>query len=238
MSEIKVELLGFFGNDRQIAESAWTSSMTKSKKDGRTDVDVERVIIQMAAEGHGTPFESVIFKFWIKLPTSTDRQHVTHRIASHNGMSARYRTMPEEWFPIPQDVLDILNRFTVLGDIPKGAPYGEYIKGAYDDIFRQAFDLYKSTLKYLREVEAMGQLTNPEYKRCREILRNMIPVGNMTERTTIMNLRSFANYQRQRNSEHAQKEIREIAQQMLRLVQEANICPIALRELEKNGWRI
>jgi thymidylate synthase ThyX len=36
----------------------------------------------------------------------------------------------------------------------------------------------------------------------------------------MMNMRSFANFQKLRNSEHAQKEIREIAQEMLALVKQ------------------
>lgn len=236
--EIKVELQEWMGSDRRIADSAWTSSYTKTGKEKRTDEDVERVITQMATERHGTPFESVVFRFWIKMPTATDRQHMTHRITSQNGMSARYRTMPEEWFGMPQEVIDVLNRFTVLGDIPKGAPMGEVIKGEYDCVFRVAFDLYKKVLNYLKEMEKVGQVSNAEYKRVREIMRFVIPIGNMTERTTMINLRSFANYQRQRNSDHAQPEIRFIAQEMLHLVSEQNICPIAIRELSRNGWNI
>jgi thymidylate synthase ThyX len=36
----------------------------------------------------------------------------------------------------------------------------------------------------------------------------------------MFNIRSFANFLKLRNSSHAQKEIREIAQQMLKLVQD------------------
>ena len=39
-------------------------------------------------------------------------------------------------------------------------------------------------------------------------------------------------------SEHAQPEIREVAQQMLKAVKEAGICPIAIKVLEENGWNI
>jgi thymidylate synthase ThyX len=60
----------------------------------------------------------------------------------------------------------------------------------------------------------------------------------MTERVTIFNLRSFANYQKLRNSPHAQPEIRQVAQLMLEAVKEANICPIAIEALERNGWNI
>jgi hypothetical protein len=44
------------------------------------------------------------------MPIQTDRQHVTHRIATHNGMSGRYRTMPFEWLNTPKDIKDITNK--------------------------------------------------------------------------------------------------------------------------------
>jgi thymidylate synthase (FAD) len=238
IEKIQVELQEWMGSDRQIANSAWTSSYTQAKKDQRTDLDVERVITQMAKEGHGTPFESVVFRFWIKLPTSNDRQHMTHRHQSPNGMSARYRTLPDEWYSVPDDVFEIMNRFGVLGDIPKGAPMGFVVRAEFDEICRRAFDLYNHTLKYFKEMKTAGQVTDAEYKRIRETMRNVLPIGNMIERSFLMNLRSFANYQRQRNEPHAQLEIQRVAQEMLRQVEEAGICPIAIRELQLNGWRI
>jgi thymidylate synthase ThyX len=53
-----------------------------------------------------------------------------------------------------------------------------------------------------------------------------------------MNLRSFANYQRLRNSDHAQPEIRLVAQKMLEEVKKADVAPVAIRTLESIGWRI
>ena len=60
----------------------------------------------------------------------------------------------------------------------------------------------------------------------------------MTERVTIMNLRSFTNYQKLRNSEHAQPEIQEVAKLMLEQVKLHKVSPIAIEFLEKNGWNL
>ena len=75
--EIKVELQGVFGDDRWIAEAAWTSSLKQENKALRTDEDVKRVINLLANEKHSVPFESVVFRFWIRMPISTDRQLFT-----------------------------------------------------------------------------------------------------------------------------------------------------------------
>lgn len=233
LNQIKVELLGAFGGDRGIAESAWTSTRNQKRlSQQRPDADVERVIIQLAAERHGVPFESVIFKWHIALPTFCDRQVVTHRIASHSGLSGRYRTLPSDWYTLPQEVIDILN------DVPGGGLWGNNVRGQYDGINKQAHDLYNGVLQEAKKAIADGFMTNEQYKRVRECLRGVIPVCNMTERVTIMNLRSWANFIRQRSDAHAQPEIQTIANQMLEIAENSGICPIAIRELKKNGWNI
>lgn len=228
MKQIKVELQGIFGDDRVIADSAWTSSLDFQKKQTRTDADVERVVKMLADNKHSTPFESVVFRFWIKMPISADRQHMAHRIASHNGMSGRYRTMPNEWQEMPDDVYQLLD----------GSMHADKIKEEYNDLCRQANSFYMGITSLLKGNEASGYITNAEYKRAREFLRGVLPQNNMTERVTTMNLRSFANYQKLRNSEHAQPEIRQVAKLMLEAVKASGVCPIALAALEANGWNI
>jgi flavin-dependent thymidylate synthase len=226
--QIKVELQEHMGSDRAIAESAWTSSLTLGGKLKRSDEDVTRVVETLITQKHASPIESVVFKFWIKMPIQTDRQHMTHRIASHNGMSGRYRTMPTEWLEIPEDIKELLIRTN-----------STCLEKEYNKLCLEANNWYCKTLKYLKLVEnAADLITNTEYKRLREFFRGVLPQNNMTERVTIMNLRSFANYQKLRNSEHAQAEIRTVAQLMLEAVEAANICPVAIKTLKANGWNI
>jgi flavin-dependent thymidylate synthase len=235
MKQICVELQESMGNDKSIAEAAWTSSLDYQKKKSRTEEDVKRVINLLADQKHSVPFESVVFRFWLKIPIQTDRQHMTHRIASHSGMSGRYRTMPSEWLDVPQDVLDIIYKLRPIPDIS----YAIYdFVEQYNLMCKATNSLYNNWLKELKEKEKLGFITNREYKRAREFFRGVLPQNNMTERVTIMNLRSFANYQKLRNSEHAQPEIREVAEQMLEAVKKANVCPLALEALERNGWNI
>jgi thymidylate synthase ThyX len=60
----------------------------------------------------------------------------------------------------------------------------------------------------------------------------------MTERVTVMNLRSFSNYYKLRSKSDAQPEIRQIAELMLESIIEKNICPIAIKALSDNNWSI
>lgn len=236
MKQIEVELQAVMGNDEAIANAAWTSTYDADRREEKCDdkEKVAKLVERLANDKHGTPFESVVFRFWIRMPIFTDRQHMTHRMASHNGLSGRYRTMPNEFFELPEDVEVILKK--VKYDNEDLHPL--HLEDSYSDICRRAFDNYNMQIEHLKEAEKEGRISNAEYKRTREILRGMLPQSGMTERTTMMNLRSFCNYQKQRNSDHAQPEIRRVAELMLEAVERANVCPVAIKALKANGWNI
>lgn len=225
--QILVELQETMGSDRSIAEMAWTSSLDYQKKKSRTEQDVERVVRMLAEQKHATPFESVIFKFWLRLPVQTDRQHMTHRIGTHAGLSARYRTAPKDFLTIPNDVHNIMYRANPTRTMED-----------YETLCNAANTWYSDLLSQLKASESCNKITNAEYKRCREFFRGVLPQNNMVERVTIFNLRSFANYQKLRNSSHAQPEIRLVAELMLKEVKRTNICPVAIEWLEKNNWEL
>jgi thymidylate synthase (FAD) len=238
MGQILVELQEFMGNDRSIANSAWTSSFDKDKRDARSDEQVCDLVKRLAKEGHSTPFESVIFRFWIRMPIFVDRQHMTHRIASHNGLSGRYRTMPTDYYDLPDDVESILNKVDLRcyksnPNQPERSIYSEYYESC-----EIANNNYRYAIDSMKKAEKDGAITNQEFKRAREVLRGQLPTAGMVERTTIMNLRSFANYQKLRNSSHAQPEIKTVAELMLKSVVESNICPVALEALKEKCWNI
>jgi thymidylate synthase (FAD) len=227
MSQILVELQETMGNDLSIANAAWTSTYDKNKREEKylDQEKINQLVKRLILERHGTPIESVIFRFWIRMPIFTDRQHMTHRIASHNGLSGRYRTMPHEYFKIPEDVEDIMKRARTYSFVYK-----------YNQLCEDAYASYKNAIDELKSAEKNSLISNEDFKRAREILRGQLPTSGMTERTTIMNLRSFANYQKQRNSPHAQVEIRKVAELMLEEVERSNVCPIALETLKEISW--
>lgn len=231
--KILVELQEYMGSDASIANAAWTSTYDKDKREEKYD-DPEKVALivpRLIKDGHGTPIESVILRFWIRMPIMTDRQHMTHRIASHNGLSGRYRTLPEDWFRMPEDVKKIFDKVHKDG-------YGDLAADDYNNMCGASYVFYNQKLNILKNRERDGTITNAEFKRAREVIRGVLPVAGMVERTTIFNLRSFANYQHQRNSDHAQPEIREVARLMLQAVEESNVAPIAVKTLKEMGWKI
>jgi thymidylate synthase (FAD) len=233
MSKILVELQESMGSDLSIANAAWTSTYDKDRREDKYDdaVKVAEIVPRLIKDSHGTPIESVIFRFWIRMPIFTDRQHMTHRIASHNGLSGRYRTMPSDWLTMPEDVMAIFDKGHKYG-------YGFTSGSDYNEMCQASYRFYQQKLSFLKRVESEGKITNAEFKRAREVLRGVLPLAGMVERTTIMNLRSFANYQFQRNSSHAQPEIKKVAELMLEEVKKANIAPIAIKTLEEIGWKL
>ncbi len=233
MSQIQVELQETMGSDISIANAAWTSTYDKSKREDKYDdpEKVANIVRRLIIDGHGTPIESVIFRFWIRMPIFTDRQHMTHRIASHNGLSGRYRTMPNDWYHLPKDCLNILAK------VDNSLGTTVWLAQRYEFICQEAYLRYNELIDTLKASEKDGTITNAEFKRVREVYRGILPTAGMVERTTIMNLRSFANYQRLRSSDHAQPEINEVAIKMLEEVEKANVCPVAIATLKEIGWR-
>lgn len=239
MTQIKVELQEAMGNDRSIASAAWTSSQTHKSKKLKTDEQVNELVNRLANDRHSTPFESVVFRFWIKMPIATDRQFMTHRIQSSSGMSGRYRTMPNEYLDIPEEVDDLTYKITKSGLFwPNEQAFHLNPIEEYFEICDRANTFYNALLIQLKQKEKDGIITNTEYKRMREFYRGVLPQHNMTERVSIMNLRSFSNFMKLRNTENAQPEIHQVARLMLEEVKRSNVCPAAIEILEKNNWVI
>lgn len=241
MSEIKVELQEIYGNDRQVAEAAWTSSLDYQKKQTRSEEDVKRVVNMLADSKHSTPFESVIFRFWMKVPIQTDRQIMTHRLQSTSGMSGRYRTMPNQYLEVADDVMSIIEK---IPNSQQDFNNGKIVYGTYDwlaDYYRvceNANHLYQAISTIGKEAQKNNLITNEEYKRVREFYRGILPQNNMTERVSIMNLRAFANFTKLRNSQHAQPEIRKVAELMLEQVKQIPSIQVSIEALERNNWNI
>lgn len=229
-SQIKVELQSVFGNDRDIASAAWTSSLDYQKKQSRTDQDVKRVINLLADSKHSTPFESIIFRWWIKMPIQTDRQFMTHRLQSANGMSGRYRTMPSEFLSIPQDIENVLYQMGADVAVRQMHNYSHYCE--------QTNSWYNKFLSECKQAKQDNQINNDQYKRLREFFRGVLPQNNMTERVSTMNLRSWCNFYRLRSAKDAQPEIQQVANLMIEEIKKNSTIPYALEALERNGWVI
>jgi thymidylate synthase (FAD) len=185
-----VELLGYYGDDAVHASSAWTS--TSRDLTNEKIARIPKLLTMLATEGHHTPFEKSSLHFLVNVDQATHIHLLKHRIGvSINGESARYKELKEDKTYLPEDWPE------------------EWIKNL------ELFTLSSNHL-YHRCLEELTPILGR--KRAKESARFFKTFNSQITMDVMFNWRSFYHFQQLRNSEHAQVEVRELAQQMLDLV--------------------
>ena len=203
----KVELLGYYGSDEVIACSAWTST-SRDLTDGKRE-RVGKLINMLWSEGHETPFEKGVVHFLVDTDIASHIHLLKHRITSLNAESARYKELKEDKYYLPEDWGEIRNSHPNLRVDANGEKYQKWTT-----ILRRYTELGNSLYhQCMNDIEPiLGR------KRAKESARFFKTYNSQIQADIMFNMRSFANFQRLRNSEHAQIEIRDIAREMLELV--------------------
>lgn len=199
MNKNTVELLGYYGDDTVHASSAWTSTSRDltPEKLGR----VGALLTMLAKEGHHTPFEKSSLHFLVNVDQATHIHLLKHRIGvSINGESARYKELKEDKYYLPEDWKGSGENGVVL----------KYWYDELESLTRDANESYHKCLEDLTPI--LGR------KRAKESARFFKTFNSQITMDIMFNWRSFYHFQKLRNDEHAQKEVREVAQQMLDLV--------------------
>lgn len=226
---MKVEILGHYGSDEVIALSAWTSTSR--------DLDVEKrkripkLIEMLWNDGHETPFEKGSVHFLVTCDIASHIHLLKHRIASINAESARYKELKEDKYYLPKDWRGI----TLKSQLEIGGPENKMIDW-YErlEVFTvEANELYHQSLEELTPI--LGR------KRAKESARFFKTYNSEITADVMFNMRSFANFIKLRNNEHAQLEIRIIAQKMWNLVEDLEGSPfeytlqVIKNKIFKNG---
>jgi flavin-dependent thymidylate synthase len=217
-----VELIGYYGDDTTIACSAWTSTsrqLTEEKKNR-----IPNLINMLWSEGHETPFEKATVHFLINTDIASHIHLIKHRInVSVNSESARYKELREDKYYVPEDWKNIQ---TPNDELPQNEEDWVAILEKYTKLGN---DLYHECLESLTPI--LGR------KRAKESARFFKTYNSQIQADVMFNMRSFANFIKLRRSNHAQLEIRDIADDMLTLVQniEGNPFMHTLEAWKKNG---
>ena len=201
----KVELIGYYGSDEVIACSAWTSTsrnLTEAKK-----ARVGKLIDMLWSEGHETPFEKGIVHFLVDTDIASHIHLLKHRISSLNAESARYKELKEDKYYIPEDWGDIKVGRSTYNSETRFKTSEEH---RWADILSEYTSIGNSL--YHQCIEDLTPTLGR--KRAKESARFFKTYNSQIQADIMFNMRSFANFIKLRNSEHAQLEIREIAQQM------------------------
>ena len=142
-----------------------------------------------------TPFEKSMLHFLVVCDTASHIHLIKHRISvSVNAESARYKELKDDKFYIPDD-------------------WPEWIKASYINSLKGSYGRYHDILEAL-VAEGFDR------KRAKESARFILPYANQLTLDVSFNWRSFAHFLSLRRTKHAQKEIRDIANKMLSLVEQ------------------
>ena len=185
-----VELLGYYGSDQIIAQSAWTSTSRDltEKKIAR----IPQLIEMLWSHGHETPFEKATVHFLVNCDIASHIHLLKHRMSSLNAESARYKELKEDKMYLPEDWSGtwsmILSEHAAQGN-----------------------KLYHEAVEYFTPI--LGRA------RAKESARYFKGYNTQITSDVMFNMRSFANFLKLRWSDHAQKEIRKIAEEMYILVE-------------------
>jgi len=203
----KVQLIGFYGSDQIHACSAWTSTSRDLNEDKINRIP--KLLKMLADAGHHTPFEKSSLHFLVDTDIASHIHLIKHRVGvSVNGESARYKEIKEDKYLIPDDWKEI-NR---TDDIKFGDSDAFNWADALLQYTELGNKLYHAAFKDLEP--AIGR------KRAKESARFFKTYNSQIQADVMFNWRSFYHFLNLRNKPDAQKEIREIAAEMLRLVKE------------------
>jgi len=185
-----VELLGHYGSDTVHAQSAWTSTSRDLTEDKLSRVD--KLLKMLASEGHHTPFEKSGLHFLVNVDQATHIHLLKHRVGvSINGESARYKELKEDKMMWPSD-------------------WSGSWKDKLKTYTEEGNRLYHEALEYFTPI--LGR------KRAKESARFFKTFNSQISMDIMFNWRSFYHFQKLRNSPDAQKEVRELAEEMLNQV--------------------
>ena len=186
-----VELLGYYGGDEAIALSAWTSTSRELTEEKRKRIP--ELLKRLWMDGHETPFEKGIVHFLVNSDIATHIHFLKHRISSANAESARYKELKEDKFYVPED-------------------WPEKWQVLLSEHTEKGNKLYHKAIKELEPI--LGR------KRAKESARYFKCYSSQIAMDISFNMRSFANFYRLRSHESAQAEIRELAEEMYRLIRD------------------
>lgn len=237
---MSVELLESMGDDLSIVNAARVSYAKQSglvwhcTQSGEENVPDDRACcdcvkqLSVADKGligylmknrHGTPFEMVQFKFRAKVPIGVAREWQRHRIGSFNEVSTRYVEMQPEFYVPPSNAIRIQvgkpGHYTFE---PASESQINGCVGTMELAYQQAYRSYQDLL-------ANGV--------AKELARNVLPIGLLTEFIWSVNLRSLLNFLSLRTHETALLEIRLEARDVERQI--SQVAPTAMAAWNENG---
>jgi len=194
MANNTVELIGHYGGDFSHSQSAWSSTNRDMTEDKIARIPKLLEMLQKGSDGksHETPFEKSALHFVVTTDIASHIHIIKHRIGvSVNAESARYKELKDDKAFVPDD-------------------WPVEWKNKLWQHSKDSFALYHECFRSLVEDHGFDK------KRAKESARFFNPYATQLTADVQFNFRSFMHFCKLRAVPGAQKEIREIAQEMIR----------------------
>lgn len=195
-----VRVVDYMGNDSAVVQAARVSYGEGTK----TALKDRGLIRYLMRHGHTSPFEMCEIKLHVKLPIFVARQWIRHRTASVNEVSARYSTLPAEYYT--PEAGDICHQSQ---DNKQGR--GDAVSGLTSTAARMAFASANGDSRFYH-----GALADMGISR--ELSRIVQPVSQYTEWYWKTDLHNLFHFLALRMHPHAQLEIRRYAEVISEIV--------------------
>ena len=206
--------------DLRIVQAARTSFRHTTDTE-LTPARVRGLLNYLMRDGHGSPFEAVVFQFLIRAQKFVTIQILRHRTSSFNEESQRYKE------PVDQAYVPAVNYCRTQVGKPGSYSYEQMdaeealtartIIAATND---NAFAAYQALL---------------DIGVAKELARTVLPMGQFSTIMVTMNLRGVLNFLALRNDEHTQRETRDYAAAIEEIV--TRHCPITMELFNEHGRR-
>ena len=199
-----VELLETFGNDLTVVNAARVSFAKESKEFSEQD---GKLIRYLAKHHHITPFFHPQLRFRIKMPIFVAREWFRHQIGfARNEVSRRYVDSPPECYIPKEEDLRERDSNKKQGSKDTATPHAEYAHQQLETATLVAMETYHELLR---------NNVAPE------IARMVLPQSMYTEFIETGSLAAYARLCALRLDPTAQKEIRDYAGALDKLLRDA-----------------
>lgn len=191
--------------DEMVAHAAWVSNFGGEHKKRpwgtqasmEYDERIQGLINFLYRERHMSPFEHGHFTFFVDTPIFVAREFMRHRTFSYNETSGRYKELDPRFYLIDSE-----------RPLKQKGKVGAYsFDAGEDEQYGSVFA--ESQIAYTRSWRAYQNMLDEGV--AREVARNVLPVGTMTQFYATANPRNVMQFLQLRNDKNALFEIRQVA---------------------------
>lgn len=222
VGESTVRLIKTNASDEDVCRAAWVSNFGDDARKKLAEPGRQEGLINfLMRERHDSCFEHGSFTFFVDTPLFVAREFMRHRSFSYNETSGRYKELEPRFYLTGHD-RPLIQRGKVGSyrfdpGTPEQYDYTHvYTTQAYED----SWGAYQNML---------------DHGVAREVARNVLPVGIMTQFYATANPRSIMQFLLLRNDPNALAEIREVAEKIEDIFSEQ--MPLTYAAFKRYDWR-